>query len=270
MNLSRPIVLLMFTVVSSATLLAQRAPDGTPRDSTAVPRASLTVRASVDSAVVMLDGRQAGVTPLTIDTLSPGSHVLRVIDPDVSNWLTEIITDTVRLQPGERLVRTYELTPKVSLGTTPAGARVFLNDSLVGMTPLVFLRDSTFGHSLLTLRKDGFKPLIIQLQDSGRGSLHFSLAPEWPGNAPENNMFAQALVPERSRTVTYISGATAVLAGIATAYLKIKADDRQDQYVLTGDPSLQAERVRLDRGAAITYVVTQISFGIFAYFLLSD
>ena len=68
----------------------------------------------------------------------------------------------------------------------------------------------------------------------------------------------------------YASGGVAVVAGVAAAYFKINADDRNDAYHLTGNPSLLDERRRLDTSAGIAFAATQIGFAIFSYLLLSD
>jgi hypothetical protein len=254
----------------SAHAPAQSVPGALQPDSTAAAAGSLTVMADVDSALVVLDGHRVGITPLTLDSIAPGAHILRVLHPDLSNWLTGAVTDTLLVHSGDRLVRRYAIARAVSLITTPSDASVFLNDSLVGTTPLLLPEDSTFGHSIIMLRKEGFQAAVIHPLDARRGFLHLPLVAEWSANAQEKDLFEQWQGPTRSRTGVYLSGATMVLAGIATAYLKIRADDRQDQYALTGDPSFLTQRQRFDRGAAATFLLTQISFGIFAYFLLSD
>ncbi len=68
----------------------------------------------------------------------------------------------------------------------------------------------------------------------------------------------------------YASGGVAVVAGVAAAYFKINADDRNDAYHLTGDPSLLDERRRLDTAAGFAFAATQIGFAIFSYLLLTD
>jgi hypothetical protein len=68
----------------------------------------------------------------------------------------------------------------------------------------------------------------------------------------------------------YISGATTIIAGAASAYFKVKADNTYSQYVRSGDPNQLSEVNRLDTAAGIALVATQISLGLFAYFMLSE
>lgn len=75
---------------------------------------------------------------------------------------------------------------------------------------------------------------------------------------------------ERSPVGLYLSGAATVVSGITAAYLKTRANDRQVLYSSTNDPGLLAERNRLDNWSAVALVVTEIAFGLFTYFLLSE
>lgn len=265
----RALIRLLVTV-ACLPACARAGPGSSWPDSSLAPAPALTIRADVDSAIVVLDGKRAGVAPLTIDSLSEGTHVVRVLDPDLNNWLAGAVSDTLRLRRGDRTVRSYAVPRQISLLSTPPEADVFFNDSLIGATPLLLSRDSLVARSLLTVRKDGYQDAVIRPDQARRGFLLLPLVPAWSKNGIENALMEQSVVPGRTMTGAYLSGAAAVIAGVATAYLKIRADDRQSQYELTGNPALRSERIRLDRGAAVTLALTQISFGIFAYFLLSD
>jgi hypothetical protein len=264
------VLLVIIAAIAALQPIPALADTNAAADSTAAARGVLVVQTDIDSALVLLDGRRAGVTPLEVDSVSVGTHLLRVLHPDVANWLTGSVSDTLRIGPAERVVRIYHIPREVSMNSTPSGAGIFLRDSLLGFTPLILPLDSTIGRSGLTISKPGYNSAVLRPNDVGRGFVQLSLSPKWPGESSEDRLLETSLRPGSGRTGLYLSGATAVLAGIATAYLKIQADDRQDRYTITGDPALLSQRNRFDRGAAATYVLTQISFGIFAYFLFSD
>lgn len=68
----------------------------------------------------------------------------------------------------------------------------------------------------------------------------------------------------------YVTGGVIVVAGAVSAVTKIAADDAYAAYLLSGDGSQLDRTRRLDRTAAVSLVITQISFALFTYFLLSD
>ena len=61
-----------------------------------------------------------------------------------------------------------------------------------------------------------------------------------------------------------------VALGATTAFFKLKADNRYDEYRQSGDPSLLDQTNRLDLVSGITFVALQINFGLIIYFFLVD
>ena len=70
--------------------------------------------------------------------------------------------------------------------------------------------------------------------------------------------------------LTYTSASTMIASGVLSAYLKDRANGDFDQYLRTNDPALLSSTRRLDRQAAISLVVTQLSFALLTYLLLSE
>jgi hypothetical protein len=94
--------------------------------------------------------------------------------------------------------------------------------------------------------------------------------------APSNETPVEA--PEtgdgRSRTRVIASGA-ALLAGLGLAILlKLEADDRFDQYLVTADPqeaqNLFKSSERYDRASLIGWVIAQAGFVLFFYALIDE
>jgi len=236
-----------------------------PTDSSAGTHGSLLVRSDVDSAIVLLDGRLIGRTPALIDAIPPGHHTVKVIHPDITNWLAGVSEDTITISPGEHRVCLVPLRRSLLFSTVPAGARVFIHDSLAGTTPLLLTPPRNAGEQVLSVMKEGYEPATTSPWDSPRG---YATLPLIPLNEARNEA---ATSLSRSNTGRLFAiGSAMTVTGIVTAFLKIKADNRQDLYLQTGDPGLLAERNRLDRGAAATLILTQIGFGFFLYELLSE
>lgn len=80
----------------------------------------------------------------------------------------------------------------------------------------------------------------------------------------------ELLESERTRLRLYITGGAIVAAGAVSAAAKIAADNAFEEYRRTGDAGRLSRTRSLDRTAAVSLAVTQISFALFTYFLLSD
>ena len=244
--------------------------DGRAPDSAAMPQPALVIRADVDSAIVILDGRRLGRTPLTIDSIAPGTHTVRLLHPDISNWMAGVLDDTLRVVQGDHKVCLYRFRKAVLFSTIPAGASVYIRDSLAGTTPLLVTdrRDGETGS--LAVSKNGYEPTSVSPWESPRGYTTLTLTPLDQHAEEESIASESAPGPRIGPARIFLSGAAMAVTGVATAYLKIKADNREALYQQTGNAALLSERNRLDRGAAVTLVLTQIGFGFFVYYLLSE
>jgi hypothetical protein len=263
-----PAVFLISGLLSPGRLGAQSTTAVADNDTT--ERCILTIHTDVDSALVVIDGREVGRTPLTLDSLVPGAHRLTIADPDIGNWLTVSVKDSLSLEPGERRRLTYILGRRILINTIPSGASLFIRDSLSGTTPIMLQLDTTKRSSLFILRKEGYREASVRPWESPRGYFTIGLIPEREGNSPGTIGKETVFPAERNPWPLYVSGAASIVSGVAAAYLKMMANDRQTRYLGTNDPELLSARNRFDNWSAVALIITQISFGLFTYFLLSD
>ncbi len=63
---------------------------------------------------------------------------------------------------------------------------------------------------------------------------------------------------------------SAVLLGASTAYFKLEADKKFDEYLITGDKKLLDQTNRFDVISGVTFVAMQINFGFIMYLFLTD
>jgi hypothetical protein len=238
-------------------------------DSSAPSRqAILILSSSPDSAWVYLGAKLAGRTPCTLMIDTPSVQYLRLLHPDRENWLTGSVFDTLRCAPGDTVVRRYALDRWTMVTSSPPGAEVFHGDSLVGTTPLLVPPGRVPPDALIHLRKRGYDPAIAQMGGGRRGILSVPLmASHDPGAEPDQSLLPHS-APSSLRL--YLSGGGAVIAGAAAAYFKVKADNRNSDYLATGDPVLASERDRFDRASGVFLAAAQVSIGLFMAFLLSE
>lgn len=97
--------------------------------------ARLAIHSTPPGAAVTVNGISKGVTPCDVDRLPSGENKLVITLQDYQPYQQDI-----KLQSGD--VQTIDAVLKpmpssLSVMSTPAGARIFLNDKLRGQTPLV-------------------------------------------------------------------------------------------------------------------------------------
>jgi hypothetical protein len=231
----------------------------------------MEIRADVDSALVVLNDSLVGRTPFVADSLSPGAYRVRVLHPDITSWLAAVVSDTVRITAGESRTLLYSLRSRLQVLSSPGEARVYMNDTLAGLTPLLISPERLSGDSLLTLRKTGFADLRTDLREAVQGILRVRLIPSGSTSTTEISPFLVETGGLGSRTNRlYLSAGATIVSGIFAAYFKTLADDRQAQYVKTGYVSLLVQRHRFDTSAAIALVTAQAAFVLFCSILLGD
>jgi hypothetical protein len=125
--------------------------------------------------------------------------------------------------------------------------------------------------SLLTLRKAGYADVQVDPRGAVEGILRVQLIPDRSAPAGGISPFLPETGGIDSRaTRLYMSAGATVVSGIFAAYFKTLADDRQLEYLKTGDASMLVQRHRYDISAAIALLTAQATFVLFCYLLLGD
>ncbi|HUI09931.1 MAG TPA: PEGA domain-containing protein [Bacteroidota bacterium] len=243
---------------------------GTAQDTAPAAKCTLTIRTGADTASVFIDSVRAGRTPLTLDSLRGGAHILRLVQEDTSAWLTGSITDTVYLSPGESRTLRYAFERRVMVVTDPSGALVYIGDSAAGTTPLVLSSRSSPLPGDVNVVRNGYERTMVPLPSSGSGIAKAVMHKMWQSEGPDDPFMTESGSSERTGLRLYVAGGVAVAAGAAAAYFKIRADGSNASFQNTGIPTYQDQTRRLDISAAISLAVSQIAFGFFTYYLLSD
>jgi len=230
--------------------------------------ARLFITSSPESAWVYLDTSFVGRTPCSVEVADRSTRHLRLLHPDFANWLTGGVDDTVRFSPGERLVRQYKMERWTTIVSSPPGAEVLLGDSVLGATPLLIPEGGLSLETPLLVRMRGYDPVVARLAQAQRGILQVPLLARWDPGRPNGDLLLTG--NRHSSLRLYVTGAGAILAGAASAYFKVKADDRNNAFLITGNPLLALERKRYDNASAVLLAVTEVSLGLFVAFLLSE
>jgi hypothetical protein len=173
------------------------------------------------------------------------THFAQIIDPNVV--FTEN-PDSLKSNSSARMT-------EILLNSNPQDAYVFWNDSLIGNTPL-FIK-SRFQN--LKLVKNGYDDLYLSFNDIIPGKIY---SMNFNGENLEKSFI--------ERNIFKILTAGIIVLGGTTAYFKLKADDKYEEYIFSGDPELLNDTRKYDLISGITFVALQITFGLLLYFFLTD
>ena len=232
-------------------------------------RGSLSILSTPDSAQVTIDSARAGVTPLLIDSLKPGRHVLRLSGGNPDNWLEYPVIDTVVVSGGELKTLKYVIETRYALSSMPSGAAVFIGESPAGITPTILKIPPTGGEAI-SIRLKGFETAGVDLAGASRGALMVRLHRIWSPDSA-GGVSGVSMMPVRGSPLRlYASALGAIIAGAAAAYFKIQADNQNDLYLLTGDPAAWSKVRKYDTISALSLTAAQIGIGLLAFFLLSE
>lgn len=113
----------------------------------------LHINSEPQNAMAFLDGKYAGLTPLTVDGVAYGKHLLRLLKHGYKLWVgaVEVFESDVFVKVSLQ----QRQLGSISVTSIPSGANVYLNGVLRGKTPIV-LRDIEPGIYTLHLEREDF------------------------------------------------------------------------------------------------------------------
>jgi hypothetical protein len=230
----------------------------------------LSVASSPAGADVYLDSLYLGKTPIREYALPEGSYRLKLYYPSVFAWDALSKEDTVSISAQGRSEKVYQLGTVLRVQSVPEGGNVMYQGNDLGVTPL-YLTSPVQLRGELVIQKEGFVPQSLPISGNENVTLAARLQSE-NGKAglrfPEVLSESKAIGP--NHWLTYASVSTMIVSGVVSAYLKDQANRKFDRYVATRDPALLSSTRRLDREAAASLIVTQLSFALLTYLLLSE
>jgi hypothetical protein len=196
------------------------------------------------------------------------------------------LTDSPHLSQRADSVSATNKPGWISVQTKPEGAEVYEGTSFIGKTPIDRV-PCVQGEHVLTVfypSARAWNPvsrmdtIAVPASEAKSLAVDFGVTSEYgilkqQVQSSENNpdLFLEGAKDENSHLwMGYVSGATMVLSGALSAYLKTHADKDFNQYVATRDPNLLDSTRRLDKWAGVSLIVSEISFGFLTYLLVSQ
>jgi hypothetical protein len=216
--------------------------------------AKLKIISDVDEVSIYINDQYAGSTARFETDVELGIYSVRVIE-NSNKWNTKSFSDTIEVTDCTEFTLNYYFNDDILLDTDPQNVYVFSNDSLLGYTPLYINQN----FKSLLLEKPDYMSKEITINEI---NLTEKIKLDYNGEEIDGGFYGT--------TVFKILVGTAIALGAATAYFKLEADDRFEEYKITGDPELLNQTDRLDLISGISFVGLQINFGLIIYLFLSD
>jgi hypothetical protein len=155
----------------------------------AVETGRVLVRSTPAGAAVVIDGQSRGVTPLAIRDLALGAHTIEVSHPDHEPRQRRVTLNERRparsldfeLRPTSvpaLATATTNTTGSLQVASRPAGAQVFVDDNLIGTTPLL-LSNVAAGPKSVRIELSGYQiwTTAVKIKPSARLRVSASLEP---------------------------------------------------------------------------------------------
>jgi hypothetical protein len=230
---------------------------------------TLTVLTDPPGADIFIDSSYVGKSPLQNISVQRGSHRIRAYSPSVLSWNALVTEEAVEVVGVLTIEKRLLLGKTLTIQTEPPNGNVLYGGKNLGVTPLYFsVEPFSSGH--LTIQKSGFDSVVVPFNDIKEGFLRLQLRPSVGSNAGSSGDLRGMDLVATDHWPTYVSGLSMIVTGVTSAYLKDQANREFSRYLVSKDPAGLAATNKLDRGAAISLVISQISFVVLSYFLLTE
>jgi len=219
---------------------------------------------------VYLNQKMLGYTPLPATPLAPGSYQLTVAHPNPFIWGNWDWQDSIRIVAGDTLVIHPQFKRSLQIRTRPFDAKIFMNQKLLGRSPLTLLLNSEINQQLL-IKKNGYQDTLINLGTLSHNFLNVKLVPD------ESVLKLRQLrqpkdIKHRYKKLTYGLWGLAVLSGFSSVYLKTQADANYKKYLTAGSlhdmNRYYNNALKYDRYTNISLGLVQACFILSFYFMM--
>lgn len=222
---------------------------------------------------ILVNGKLIGATPLPPIALQPGTHEIAALHPQRFLWGNLDWVQTIHITSGDTAVLKPTFRILLSIQSEPFGAEVLLNNELQGTTPLTIVIDPKDSYSLI-LKKEGYNDYFSAGNQFYSSHLNVQLSKNDQFFDTNQEKQQRQQHQRRYRKITYSLWGLSILTGLATVYFKDQADEKYQQYLVSG--SLQEmnklfnEANRYDRYSNISLGAVQGCFVLSFYFLIKS
>ncbi|HJY63799.1 MAG TPA: PEGA domain-containing protein [Ignavibacteria bacterium] len=155
------------------------------------------------------------------------------------------------------------------INTSPQNANIYLNDILIGQSPLFFMWDSNSVNRKITIKLEGYSSIeYTSPGDEVFVNKSFKLIP-LPGYKTKDLVFKDksfAFHKPFKFVPIIISSVVTAGSAIMAYYFKSLAIEKSDEYNLTGDPALLDKKKKYDLIGGISIAVFQAGLCALIYY----
>ncbi len=222
----------------------------------------LSINSEPQKALVYIDSELIGLTPIVNLKVKSGTYILKVKNPEISDWLESDYEQKIEIKVGDTLNLFVTFDKYVKINSIPFGADIFLGDSILGVTPSIFKLRELVGKRL-KISKKGYEEVEIFVDGKAR-KIDVNLKPK---NGIDDELRRGSR--DKLKMVLPIAGVS-LSSGLVSIYFKMKADALYDEYVKTGDTGKLNTIKTYDRISAFTLIIFEATTLLGIYILLSD
>lgn len=224
-----------------------------------------------DGVAVRINDERVGVTPLAVHEVQAGRHLIQVSHPDQHKWLEKDFKAEIDVTVGDTVVVQVRFVQSYTINSMPYGATVTAAGEVIGRTPF-YIQVEEMTTRPVVVSKHGFmdSTIVVGADDVKYFDIRLKSRLLSSADVPPNAFSMKK--KSRSNTPLLATLGLSLAAGGLALYFRTRADNRYDRYLATGKPQKLSrfynDAKRLDRFAAASFAVFQVSFGIsFVLFL---
>lgn len=231
---------------------------------------TVSIATEPPGADLYIDTIYVGKAPIKEIRMTAGSHTVRAFYPSMFSWNAVVTHESVSVANGESIEKRMKVGEAITVQSDPSDGIVRYEGRMLGSTPLYTQFTSPLAGDLM-IEHEGYDSLRVPTAEIKKGLIRVKLHSRTggEGSVPGDWLVTNESAPT-DHWLTYASGATMIVSGVASAYLKDRANRHFDAFSLTNNPADLSRTRTLDRQAATTFIISEISFAVLTYLLLSD
>ncbi len=239
--------------------------------SDSVKHHKLNLLSNLANARVFFDTNYIGLTPLMDLDVKEGAYHIKVVNPkSLQDWQND--NELLNLYISNDTTINVDFQYFYYFNTNPFNAKVFKNDTMLGMTPLRLFNNEELSGNLIFKKKD-YRDFVFDLgtYDFAAGAI-INLQPK--GKETVNDIVFKNKSTEfntkRKVLPILLLGAASIVGGYLAINYKNQSNDAYDLYLLDGSQAELDVSSQNDTYFVISLVLMQAAIGGLIYFLFFD
>lgn len=221
-------------------------------------------------AAVEVDGQIIGIAQRKNFTVDREDKIIRLVPPSGGGWDIRPVEASLEGIAADTVDVLLDFPYHYKFESAPYGAEVSLGERedriVLGSTPFLY-KSSRPLTDYVTFSLTGFIPESLEPGSDIWNRHVVELSPTNVADIPEHIYYGE---PGRKHRwwIDAAAVTTALAAGALAVHYKFKADNRFDDYTITGNPDLQSSINRYDDYSTASLIVMEAGIAVFAIRLI--